>query len=291
MVFARFCILTVCLLACSCFSRSQIGQASGVGEVVVPDREVVYKRVGPNDLKLHVFQPVGWKASERRAAIVFFHGGAWSGGTPTQFYPHCKYLASRGMVAMSAEYRVKVRDGTTPKESVMDGKSAVRWIRLHADDLGVDPKRVAAGGGSAGGQMAAAAGNLSHFDEVGERLEVSSRPDALVLFNPVVDNGPEGFGYERVSDYWREFSPMHNLSESSPPTVMFLGTRDKLIPVATGREFKQRMESFGRRCDLHLYPGRNHGFFNVKNTRNYGMTVEQMDAFLVSLGFLEPQEE
>ncbi|MGB6222763.1 alpha/beta hydrolase [Haloferula sp.] len=290
-MFLRFVILFGCLLGCSCFSRSQIGQASGGDQELSADREVVYKRVGVTDLKLHVFWPAGWRSGDGRPAIVFFHGGAWSGGTPTQFYPHCRYLASRGMVAMSAEYRVKVRDGTTPKESVMDGKSAVRWIREHANDLGVDPKRVAAGGGSAGGQVAAAAGNLSGFDEAGERLGVSSRPDALVLFNPVVDNGPEGFGYERVSDYWQEFSPLHNLSEKSPPTILFLGTRDKLIPVATGKEYKRRMESFGRRCDLHLYVGRKHGFFNVKNRRNYGQTVEQMDAFLVSLGFLKPQEE
>jgi acetyl esterase/lipase len=191
------------------------------------------------------------------------------------------------MVAMAADYRVESRDGTTPKECVKDGKSAVRWVRQHARSFGVDPKRIAAGGGSAGGHVAAATGNLKGFDEAGENLRVSSRPDALVLFNPVFDNGPGGFGYEKVKDYWEEFSPMHNIDSKSPPTMVVLGTRDNLIPVATGREYKRRMDEAGRRCDLHLYQGKNHGFFNVKKLRNYVKTVRQMDEFLVSLGYLE----
>ena len=77
------------------------------------------------------------------AAIVFFFGGGWVGGTPKQFFPHCTYLASRGMVAISAEYRVKDRHGVTPLECVLDGKSAVRWVRAHASELGIDPTLIA----------------------------------------------------------------------------------------------------------------------------------------------------
>src|SRR5210317_1899318 len=94
-----------------------------------PDKEVVYKTIGDVELKLHIFNPEGHKASDESPAIVFFFGGGWMGGSPSQFYPHCDYLASRGMVAMSAEYRVKGKHKTSPKECVMDGKSAVRWIR------------------------------------------------------------------------------------------------------------------------------------------------------------------
>ena len=68
-----------------------------------PTRSVVYKTVGDVSLALHLFEPEGHKATDKRPAIVFFFGGGWNGGTPSQFYPHCAYLASRGMVAVAAE--------------------------------------------------------------------------------------------------------------------------------------------------------------------------------------------
>lgn len=264
-----------------------ISGSGSAEEVVKPERQVVYKTVGTTELKLHVFNPEGHKPSDRSPAVVFFFGGGWNRGSPSQFYPHCKYLASRGMVAMSAEYRVKTRNDTTPRECVKDGKSAIRWIRQHAKELGIDPERIAAGGGSAGGHVAAATGTIKGLEEEGENLGVSSRPDALILFNPVYDNGPGGFGHNRVKEYWREFSPMHNISEKTPPTIVFLGTKDKLIPVATAKEYKRLMEEKGRRCDLHLYEGQPHGFFNYTKRDNYTKTVIEMDRFLASLGYLK----
>ncbi len=253
-----------------------------------PSKEVLYKAVGETELKLHVFTPEGHRASDKRPAIVFFFGGGWNGGSPSQFYPHCDYLASRGMVAAAAEYRVKSRNKTTPRECVKDGKSAVRWLRQHAGELGIDPKRVAAGGGSAGGHVAAATGTTKGFEEEGQDLSVSSRPDALVLFNPVYDNGPEGYGHSRVEEYWKEISPMHNISKTTPPTTVFLGSNDKLIPVATAEKYKRLMEEKGCRSDLHVYEGATHGFFNLnKKDGKYAETVIEMDRFLASLGYLE----
>ena len=252
-----------------------------------PDKKVVYKTVGTTELKLHIFAPPGHEPSDKRSAIVFFFGGGWNGGSPGQFYPHCKYLASRGMVAMSAEYRVKRKNKTSPRECVKDGKSAIRWIRQHAKNLGIDPDKIAAGGGSAGGHVAAATGTTKAFNEEGEDQDVSCIPNALVLFNPVFDNGPGGYGHSRVKEYWKEFSPMHNISEKTPPTVVFLGTKDKLIPVETGEQYKKRMVDKGLRCDLYLSKDQGHGFFNFKNKENYTKTVIEMDRFLESLGYLE----
>ena len=101
-------------------------------ETLIPDEQKTYKKVGNVELQLHIFNPEGHKASDRKPAIVFFFGGGWSGGTPSQFYPQCDYLAKRGMVAISAEYRVKSRNGTSPLECVKDGNSAVRWVRSHS---------------------------------------------------------------------------------------------------------------------------------------------------------------
>lgn len=254
--------------------------------MTLPDEKITYKTIGAVDLKLHLFKPAGHSAADRMPAIVFFFGGGWVGGTPEQFYPHCAHLASRGMVAISAEYRVSSVHKTGPGECVKDGKSAVRWIRAHAGELGIDKDRIAAGGGSAGGHVAAAAGTVDGFEEEGEDLSISSRPDALVLFNPVFDNGPEGFGHERVKTYWKEFSPMHNLSRATPPSIVFLGTKDKHVPVETASKYKAIMEEHGVRCDLHFYEGQPHGFFNFGNREYYDKTVAEMDLFLESLGYI-----
>jgi len=259
---------------------------AGEMEEFKPDKAIVYKKIGTSGLKIHIFTPENHSRSDRRPAIVFFFGGGWNGGSPSQFYPHCEYFASRGMVAMSAEYRVKTRDGTSPRECVKDGKSAIRWIRAHAGELGIDPNKLAAGGGSAGGHVAAATATVKGFNEDGEDQNISCRPNALVLFNPVFDNGPNGYGYDRVKEYWRDFSPMHNISESTPPTIVFLGTKDKLIPTTTAERYRELMAEKGCRCDLRLYDNQGHGFFNYRNKKYYAATVTEADKFLASLDYL-----
>jgi len=267
--------------------KNRGGSPSFVGAV-----SETYKEASGSKLLLHLFYPEGHQAGDKRPAIVFFFGGGWNGGTPKQFEPHARYLASRGMVAIVADYRVKSRQKTTPFECVKDGKSAVRWLRKNAARLGIDPQRLAAGGGSAGGHVAAATGTVPGLEEEGEDTSVSSRPNALVLFNPVFDNGPTGYGHSRVKARFREISPIHNLSGKTPPTIVFLGTKDKLIPVSTAQRYKKLMETSKRRCDLHLYKDQPHGFFNGPNRGGsfnsyYLQTVTAMDKFLASLGYLK----
>lgn len=249
----------------------------------------IYKRVGDVVLKLFIFSPERHGPGDARPAVVFFFGGGWRGGSPKQFEHHCRYLASRGMVAIAADYRVASRHKTSPRECVMDGKSAIRWVRANAARLGIDPERIAAGGGSAGGHVAAATATVDGFEQPGEDTSVSARPNALLLFNPVFDNGPQGFGYKLVKDYWRAFSPIHNIRRGMAPSIVFLGTRDKLIPVATAEAWKGKTEQAGGRCELHLYEGQPHGFFNYGRSggKYYYETVLAMDKFLVSLGWLK----
>lgn len=265
-----------------------VGMATSLpGQDSKPDEQRVFKRVGETELRLHIFYPEHQVPREPTPAIVFFFGGGWNSGSPSQFYPQCEYLASRGMVAMAAEYRVKSKHGTSPRECVEDGKSAVRWIRIHAAQLGVDPNRLAAGGGSAGGHVAAATGTIPGMEGDGEQLEVSSRPDALVLFNPVFDNGPGGYGHARVKSYWKEISPLHNVTDTTPPTIVLLGSQDQLVPVETAERFSERAQQAGVRCDVHLYEGEGHGFFNYQNRTPYRATMEEVDRFLESLGYLQ----
>lgn len=261
-------------------------EAAALG-AAAPDESVVFKRVGEVELRVHLFFPE--QRPTAAPGIVFFFGGGWVGGAPGQFYPHCRYLAARGMVAAAAEYRVEQRHNTPPSACVEDGKSALRYLRGHAQELGIDPQRLAAGGGSAGGHVAAAAALCPGFDGEGDDLSVSPRPDALVLFNPVFDNGPDGWGHERVRDYWRQISPLHNIVTGAPPTVVFLGTEDPLIPVATAEEYLRRMAEVCSRCELHLYEGQPHGFFNFREGNNpyFLQTLTTADRFLASLGYVE----
>lgn len=252
-----------------------------------PDKTVIYKKIGDIELRLDVFLPEGHASTDQRPAIVFFHGGGWTAGTPDTIHPPCAYLAARGMVAFSAEYRLISKHRTTPAECVKDGKSAIRWIRQHASELGVDPERILAGGESAGGHIAAATGSISGFEEKGEDLTISSKPAALVLYVPVFDNGPGGFGHGTVKKYWETFSPMHNISEQTPPTIVFFGTKDRWTPIETVHEYKRLMDAKKRRCDLHIIQGGGHGVF--KHGEALTNSLSETDRFLVSLGFMDKE--
>ena len=192
------------------------------------------------------------------------------------------------MVAICAEYRVKKTHGTTPQACVKDGKSALRWVRAHAEELGINPNKIAAGGGSAGGHVAGATGTLTAFNEEGEDRSISCRPSALVLFNPVFDNGPEGFGHALVRDCWQQISPIDNSDAAAPPSIVILGTEDEYIPVTTAERFDRLMEKKCVRCDLRLYQGKPHGFFHAwVSKEGFADALVKVDRFLVSLGFLE----
>jgi acetyl esterase len=255
-----------------------------------PNQIVTYREVDGHELKMHVFLPEGFELDARRPAVVFFFGGGWNGGSPQQFYPFAAYLAKRGMVAMSAEYRTKKSHGVDPFTCVEDAKAAMRLVRERAADWGIDPQRIAAGGGSAGGHLAAATAFVPGFNEPGAKLSNSCLPNALILYNPVIDNGPTGYGFERVAPRFAEFSPMHNIGpEAPPPTITFLGTEDALIPVETMQTFANKIRREGGRCDVHIYEEASHGFFNAKDWGNlrYFEALRATDRFLESLGWIE----
>lgn len=247
----------------------------------------VYKRVGSRDLKLHVVSPPNASPADRRPALVFFHGGGWTGGAPTQFNTQSTYLASRGLVCVQVEYRLLDKsDKAPPLVCIQDAKSAMRWVRAHAAELGIDPARIGAGGGSAGGHLAAFVGLVEGQDDPADDLKVSPRAAALVLFNPVFDNGAEGgWGQARVGARVKEFSPAHNISADDPPAIVFLGRDDKLIPVATVERFQAAMKSAGVRCDAFFYADQGHGFFNQDPFKT--RTLIAADKFLASLGWLK----
>lgn len=251
--------------------------------------EILYKRVDTTQLFLEVHYPPNMESSRSYPAMVFFFGGGWVGGNRSQFLHQAQYFAKRGVVCFLADYRTSKVNGTTPFESVKDAKSAIRFIRKNATKYNIDGTRLIASGGSAGGHLAAATALVEGYNDPADDMSIDCIPNALVLFNPVVDNGPGGYGYERIGEAYKDFSPLHNIKKDAPSTILFLGTKDHLIPVVTAEYYKLVMEKVESRCDLKLYDGKGHGFFNYKDFESYKSTVAAADQFLVSLGYLKTE--
>ncbi len=246
---------------------------------------VVYKVTDSDSLKMEIKYPPGIKANDTFPGIVFFFGGGWINGSIKQFMPEADYFVKRGLVCFLVDYRVQSRQGSTPFQSLMDAKSAIRYIRENAGKFNICPDSLVASGGSAGGHLAAACALVDSYNNPSDNLSVSAKPNALVLFNPVIDNGPGGYGYDRVGNAYKNFSPLFNIHKGAPPTIIFLGTKDHFIPVATMQYYKTVMQKVGSRCDLELYNGVGHGFFNKAGYMQ--ATLRQADHFLTSLGYLK----
>ncbi len=153
-----------------------------------PNKTVVYKTVGERELTLHLFHPKGFKPSDQRPAYVVIHGGGWRSGTPRRFYPYANSLVPEGFVGISVEYRlVGGREGATVFDCVKDGRAAIRYIRSHAQSLGIAPDRITVGGGSAGGHVALGTALFDTVEHADEDLSVSCKPDALVLLFSVLE--------------------------------------------------------------------------------------------------------
>ena len=265
-------IILTCLIGCSSANAQQ---------------KLLYKQIDDTKLYMEIYHPESMDSAKKYPVIVFYFGGGWSSGSTSQFEPHAKYFTQRGMVCVLVDYRVKDRQQTTPFESLKDAKSSIRFLRENANKFHIDTSKIVAAGGSAGGHLAAATALIDEYNESSDNSSTSCIPNALVLYNPVIDNGPGGYGYNKIGEAYKNFSPLHNIREGMPPAIIFLGTNDQLIPVETAKYFQKAMEKVKSQCVLKLYEGQAHGFFNYKNLAYYKKTVFETDAFLQSIGFLK----
>jgi acetyl esterase len=263
-------------------------------------KSFVYKTTPQANLSLHVHYPHDWRPADRRPSIVFFFGGGLQDGTVEQFTRQAVYLAGRGMVVARADYRVMPKHSVTADACVADAKSAVRWVRAHAGELGIDPAKIAAGGGSSGGFLAAATGILPEFDEAEEDPTVSSRPSLMVLFNPAFDiHSRTTLIVDDIPGHLRELLPkclapteelgrtLHiasHLTAEAPPMWVWYGTADPIYRFAHG--FLTRARELACRMDLLLTEGADHGDFN-DYMPPYRKTLAGMTTFLEHAGYLE----
>jgi acetyl esterase/lipase len=272
-----------------------------------PAQEIIYATRDGQPLVLHTFRPTGPAPGERRPAIVWIHGGAWVGGTTDGFMPHARYFARRGLVAFNLTYRL-VRPGeTTIADCIRDCRSALRYLRTHAAELGLDPKRIAVAGDSAGAHLAAALGTLPGFDHPDDDLRFSGRPDAMLLYNPIVDlTEGEWLRYAVAGDALanrksplpsdatslaraRALSPLFHVAADQPPALLMHGRADKIVPVAQAERFAAATTALGNRCDLICPPDLGHAFVIAGYKWPEPVVVDAVraaDRFLASLDWL-----
>jgi acetyl esterase/lipase len=266
-------------------------------------RKIVYKTADNVKLQVHVYAAEGRAPGEKRPAILMIHGGGWESPGPFLTAPHCRYFALRGLAAVNVEYRL-VKKGSAVRiaDCVADCRDALRMVREKAAGLGIDPERVAVAGDSAGGHLAAALGLLPDPEE-GKQGVVSSRPNAMILYNPVVDlaalkwiPGHAGVGPlpaspqgETWEDRAKRISPIRYVRKGLPPTLLIHGDHDGCVPVERADRFAKLMQGAGNRIEYKRMVGWDHAFAipGCGTDKQIAETLRMTDRFLTGLGYLQ----
>jgi acetyl esterase len=250
-------------------------------------REVVYKKVGDRELVMDLYEPTA-KSESPRPAIVYFHGGGWGKGSRKSFEGRARRYAAMGIPCAAVEYRfISRKPNDPPVVCIQDAKSAMRWVRSHADELNIDPDKIMASGSSAGGHLSAAVTLLDGVDHPADDLSVSPKANAMVLFCPVLDNGPDGgYGHDRCGPNWRDYSPAHHVVKGAPPTLIFAGRDDQTAKLVLLDRFAKAMHDAGNPCELKVYEG-GHDFASWRvNPENAKAVQKAFDKFLKEQGWL-----
>lgn len=269
------------------------------GEYTV-DIGVVYGKTPSQDLRADLYLPAGLADDARVPAVILVHGGAWARGSRAGFVEVTigQRLAKEGMVAMSIDYRL-VRDGENGQilnqwpAAIDDCRQAVRWLREHAAKYHVDPERIGALGGSAGGHLVSLLGTT----DVAGPGETSTRVQAVVdVFGPADLLGdfthiPYGGGSAQVlidrfvgkgnDANKKAASPIRHIDQQTPPFLIFHGSDDPLVPVDQSRRFHAALEQAGRSSEYIEYTGERHSL----SPKNFEDALQRsIDFFKTTLG-------
>lgn len=241
----------------------------------------VYKQAEGTSLALDVYTPpAALSGGKLYPAVILFHGGAWKAGNRHQMRFQCRYFASHGMVAVTCDYRLMPKEASLKDTQrimcLVDAKSAVRWVKFHAASLHIDTAKIVLGGGSAGGQLATMVALDSDINDPGDDVSVSTRPRALVLFNPAYQTGDDP-----------RLEPFGVAPESFPPAIMFFGSNDHWKHA--GDSCFQWLSRAGAPVEMWVAPGQSHGFFNKRGWNS--STARQAALFLHALGLCEAVRE
>lgn len=265
-------------------TRSQIDNAilSAI-TTQISEKDFYYTGIDGEKHLIKTFFPEG--DEKNRSCAVFFHGGGWSGGSYTQFVPLCKYLAGRGMVSITADYTVfgsmKAAGQTLPeghsrkRNSVIDAKSVIRWVKQNAAKLGIDPNRIIAGGGSAGGHIATLAMVDHKYNNPKDPQEFDTNLQALVLLCPAFI-----VAEEKVAE---DVNVFRNIDKKFPPVLLLVGEFDGWKKASD--ELANQLKARGGNVHNWMAPGCAHMFF-VTQGAWLAATANKIDEYLVAKGLL-----
>lgn len=265
-------------------AKAQIAKGQTAKAELPQGKVYVYKESAGKSREIELFFPPGHDPATAKApGIIMFHGGGWSGGVRTQFSQACQHFANRGMVAATVTYRMLSASEAKqlPKEEsrkrvcVTDAKSAIRWFKQQAPQLGLDPERIVAGGGSAGGHIAMLATNNPELNDPNDPTGFDTSVVAYVLFNPA-------FTADDHQD--PAIDAIAQTRKPIAPAIVFFGSEDTWKK--GWDELEPHLNSIpGNKIHLHLARGQQHGFFNRDPWQT--VTLQAADEFLVAQGLLK----
>jgi acetyl esterase/lipase len=247
-----------------------------------------YKIVDGYKLDLHLFLPEGEAPAKKRPVIVYFNGGSWTQGNPEWSFYSCAEYAKKGWVAATVEYRLADRHNTTPFEAVMDARSAIRWLRQHANEYGIDTNRVVATGNSAGGHLALATAMADKWNEKTDDLSNSSVPNLLLINAGVYDFVGDGNTTWVTKDLKdkntvKEISPLHLIRRGLPPMLLLHGTEDRSVPYSTAKAFADAVKTTSNDFEFQTLEGAPHVIWY---DRRYALRVSALrNEFLMKHGY------
>ncbi len=267
---------------------------------------LVYKKVAGKQLSLYYFLPQKIKQHQKYPAIVFIHGGAWTGGSAATFYSYAAYFSNRNITAISIDYRLIKDRSDDIVNCISDCKSAIRFIKKNAQFFQIDTSKLVICGESAGGHLAASLQLLDNYNDSNDDLKFNTKAKALILLNPVVNlSVPNFIKYVDPTDLFTSktvldtvamfqknqakavaVSPLFQYKTNFPPTLLINGVDDKVTPAIYAHAFADSVNRYQNHCKLLLVPNVGHAFA-VPHYKYSEMvlvnTVNEMDKFLQSL--------
>jgi acetyl esterase/lipase len=224
----------------------------------------IYKVINGRELRLHIFYPAEYSASNKKRypAAASIHGGGWTQGPLEWGDGDAAFMATLGFVGIAVEYRLADHVGVSALDCMKDVNSAVRWIRLYAKELNIDPKRVLTIGHSAGGHMSLSTVMFPDVIENGEDKKISSVPNAVVAMSPAVELTMDSYFQKLLLENVKakNYSPMGNIRKLDISILIIQGTADEILPVAYTEEFVKKMKMAGNDIELKIFPDGRHNF-------------------------------
>jgi len=285
-------LLSVIVALAAVAGGATVIQAAGGEFEVVAHENLQYGTGAGKPLHLDLYQPEG--IDEPAPGLVFIHGGGWQGGRREDFRGLASDAARRGYVAVTITYRL-VPEHLFPA-AVEDCKCAVRWLRAHAEKWNLDPDRIGAIGGSAGGHLAMMLGAMDEEDGLegeGGWAETSSRVQAVVSYVGPTDltaDYPQmsrniverfiGGTKEDMPDSYRRASPITYVDADDPPMLLYQGTKDILVPYEQAFFMATALTKAGVPGRVEIIIGAGHGFQPDEMQRTIDSTFAFFDRYL-----------